>query len=73
MNVRRVSIQGLDAATPFQMDATNASEVVITDSTFESVHWPGFDFTNVSRIVVKGNAFLDIASNSFSARGGKKI
>ncbi len=68
--VSELSVRGLDAETPFRLEARDGGAAYITDSTFRSVHWPGISFFNVDRVAVVGNSFDDVAPDSLTAEQG---
>ena len=75
LNVKSVdtlNIEEVRADVPMTLSVRDANQLVVKNSFFERIAWPGFYIFNITSVSMKENAFPDIASRSIVAKKGKQ-
>ena len=70
-DLRHMSVYNVEARVPFKLKIRDSQTLTVTQSSFETVPWPGFHIYNVTKASFTNNIFLDAAPKSLTAQTGK--
>ena len=68
---KALNLYSVDASVPVKIVVKNGGEISVTDSSFETIPWPGFFIHNVTRAAFISNYFKDVAPKALVAKLGK--
>lgn len=73
LQVRRLVLHEVNAEVPLKLTALDGYALMVTNSRFETIPWPGFYIHNITRVRLNHNQFIDAAPRAVLAKQGTEV